>query len=158
MGEYFQSSLTEAGFNNIKIETLDWSAWLTESQTDGRFDISLYGWSNVTRDGTELMEPNSIPSMVRPCAPDEDDGPWWTAISTPARPLGYRCAHGEPPGLQRGLRMRPMSSPSTIHHLFCYNEYTNITWMPAAPSMCDFDYAAELPLLRGPGEMLHLRP
>ena len=58
MGEYFQSSLTEAGFNNIKIESMDWSAWLTESKTDGRFDITLAAWSNVTRDGSELMEPN----------------------------------------------------------------------------------------------------
>lgn len=58
MGEYFQSSLTNAGFNNVKIETMDWSAWLTESKVDGRFDITLAAWSNVTRDGTELMEPN----------------------------------------------------------------------------------------------------
>ena len=58
MGEYFQASLTEAGFNNIKIESIDYSAWLTESKTDGRFDITLAAWANATRDGTELMEPN----------------------------------------------------------------------------------------------------
>ncbi len=58
MGEYFQANLMEAGFNNVTIEPLDWSAWLTESKTDNRFDISLAAWSNVTRDGTELMEPN----------------------------------------------------------------------------------------------------
>lgn len=58
MGEYFQASLTKVGFNNIKIETIDWSAWLTESKTDNRFDVTLAAWSNVTRDGSELMEPN----------------------------------------------------------------------------------------------------
>ena len=58
MGEYIQSSLKKAGFNNIKIETMDWSAWLTESKSDNRFDITLAAWSNVTRDGSELMEPN----------------------------------------------------------------------------------------------------
>ena len=58
MGEYFQASLAKAGFTNIKIEQMDWSAWLTESRADNRFDITLAAWSNVTRDGTELMEPN----------------------------------------------------------------------------------------------------
>ena len=58
MGEYFQASLKKAGFNNIQIEQIDWSAWLTESRVDDRFDMTLAAWSNVTRDGTELMEPN----------------------------------------------------------------------------------------------------
>jgi len=58
MGEYFQGSLQKAGFNNIKIEQIDWTAYLTESKTDNRFDISMAAWSNVTRDGSELMEPN----------------------------------------------------------------------------------------------------
>ena len=58
MGEYFLANMKAAGFNNIKYETIDWSAWLTESKTDGRFDITLAAWSNVTRDGSELMEPN----------------------------------------------------------------------------------------------------
>jgi|GEM_PF-477689 len=58
MGEYFQSSLGKAGFTNIQIEQIDWSAWLTESRVDDRFDITFAAWSNVTRDGTELMEPN----------------------------------------------------------------------------------------------------
>lgn len=58
MGEYFQATLKQAGFNNIKIEPIDWSAWLTDSKTENRFDITLAAWSNVTRDGTELMEPN----------------------------------------------------------------------------------------------------
>lgn len=58
MGEYFQANLTEAGFTNVKIETMDWSAWQTESKADNRFDITLAAWSNVTRDGSELFEPN----------------------------------------------------------------------------------------------------
>jgi len=58
IGEYFQANMIAAGFNNIKIESIDWSAWLTESKTENRFDITLAAWSNVTRDGSELMEPN----------------------------------------------------------------------------------------------------
>lgn len=58
MGEYFQSNLQDIGLTNVQIESIDWSAWLTESKTDNRFDVSLSAWSNVTRDGTELLEPN----------------------------------------------------------------------------------------------------
>jgi len=58
MGEYFQANLKAVGFNNVQIESIDWSAWLTESKLENRFDISLAGWANVTRDGTELLEPN----------------------------------------------------------------------------------------------------
>ncbi|GHU71594.1 glutathione ABC transporter substrate-binding protein [Clostridia bacterium] len=58
LGEYFQANLTAAGFNNVHLELLEWSAFLTETQLDNRFDIALNGWSNVTRDGTELLEPN----------------------------------------------------------------------------------------------------
>lgn len=58
MGEYFASNLKEAGFTNIKYEPIDWAAWLVESKNDDRFDITLAAWSNVTRDGSELMEPN----------------------------------------------------------------------------------------------------
>ncbi len=58
MGEFIQANLKAAGFNNVKMEMIDWSAWLTESKLDDRFDITLAAWSNVTRDGTELLEPN----------------------------------------------------------------------------------------------------
>ena len=58
MGEYFESNLKAAGFNNVKLETMDWAAWLAESKAENRFDITLSAWSNVTRDGTELLEPN----------------------------------------------------------------------------------------------------
>ena len=57
MGEYFMSNLTSVGFN-IKYEPIDWAAWLNESKVDNRFDITMMAWSNVTRDGSELMEPN----------------------------------------------------------------------------------------------------
>lgn len=67
MGEYFQANLQAVGLNNVQIEAIDWSAWLTESKTDDRFDITLAAWSNVTRDGTELLEPNwdSVASSQR---------------------------------------------------------------------------------------------
>jgi len=58
MGEYVQANLKAAGFNNARIEMIDWAAWLTESQVPNRFDLTLGGWSNVTRDGSELFEPN----------------------------------------------------------------------------------------------------
>ena len=58
LGEYFQANLKAAGFNNVKLESIDWSAWLTESKSENRFDITLAARSNVTRDGTECLEPN----------------------------------------------------------------------------------------------------
>ncbi len=57
MGEYFSSNLKNVGFN-IKYEPIDWAAWLNESKVDNRFDITMMAWSNVTRDGSELFEPN----------------------------------------------------------------------------------------------------
>ena len=45
-------------YYNVVIDQIDWSAWLTGSKVDNRWDITLGGWSNVTRDGTELIEPN----------------------------------------------------------------------------------------------------
>ena len=57
MGEYFSSNLQNVGFN-IKYEPIDWAAWLNESKAANRFDMTMAAWSNVTRDGSELMEPN----------------------------------------------------------------------------------------------------
>ena len=146
MGEYFQSSLTEAGFNNIKIETLDWSAWLTESQTDGRFDISLYGWSNVTRDGTELMEPNfhSVNGQKRFRATAEDaaliDGyidASKTTADTAARTEDLQACNAI---LMENAYVQPVYNST---NLFCYNnEYTNITRDPGGTFyVMDFQYA-----------------
>ena len=146
MGEYFQSSLTEAGFNNIKIETLDWSAWLTESQTDGRFDISLYGWSNVTRDGTELMEPNfhSVNGQKRFRATAEDaaliDGyidASKTTADTAARTEDLQACNAI---LMENAYVQPVYNST---NLFCYNNaYTNITRDPGGTFyVMDFQYA-----------------
>jgi len=58
MGEYVQANLKAAGFNNVRLELIDWAAWLEESKIPNRYDLTLGGWSNVTRDGSELFEPN----------------------------------------------------------------------------------------------------
>jgi len=44
LGEYFQANLKDVGFNNVQIESIDWSAWLIESKLENRFDLSLAGW------------------------------------------------------------------------------------------------------------------
>ena len=130
MGEYFQSSLTEAGFNNIKIETIDWSAWLTESKNDGRFDITLCGWSNVTRDGTELMEPNfDSESGTRRIRLDEDD---WALVdsyieaskTTSDTEARYENLLNCNALLMDEAYVQPIYNAT---NLFCYNSgYTNI--------------------------------
>ena len=48
---------SQAGIG-IQIQSISWDEWLTESKKENRFDITLAAWSNVTRDGSELMEPN----------------------------------------------------------------------------------------------------
>ena len=130
MGEYFQASLTEAGFNNIKIETIDWSAWLTESKNDGRFDITLCGWSNVTRDGTELMEPNfDSESGTRRIRLDEDD---WALVdsyieaskTTSDTEVRYENLLNCNALLMDEAYVQPIYNAT---NLFCYNSgYTNI--------------------------------
>ena len=57
MGEYFAANLKDVGFN-IKYEPIDWAAWLNESKVENRYDMTMAAWSNVTRDGSELFEPN----------------------------------------------------------------------------------------------------
>lgn len=59
IGEYFQANLTKAGFKNVKLEMIEYSSYLTESKAENRYDLSIFGWANVTRDGSELMEPNT---------------------------------------------------------------------------------------------------
>ena len=58
MGEYVQANLRAAGFTNVQMETVDWAAWLADTRGPNRFDLTLGGWSNITRDGSELFEPN----------------------------------------------------------------------------------------------------
>lgn len=73
MGEYFSSNLKNVGFN-IKYEPIDWAAWLNESKAPDRFDMTMAAWSNVTRDGSELMEPNfhTVNGAKRIAYSDED--------------------------------------------------------------------------------------
>ncbi|WP_026692245.1 ABC transporter substrate-binding protein [Peribacillus kribbensis] len=55
MAEVFQAQLEEAGIK-AKIETLEWGTYLEATQ-NGKFDITVAGWSNVTGDGSELLYP-----------------------------------------------------------------------------------------------------
>ncbi|MBM7693129.1 peptide/nickel transport system substrate-binding protein [Peribacillus deserti] len=55
MAEVFQAQLSEAGMK-VKIETLEWGTYLEASQ-NGKFDLTVAGWSNVTGDGSELLFP-----------------------------------------------------------------------------------------------------
>ncbi|WP_297717654.1 ABC transporter substrate-binding protein, partial [Intestinimonas sp.] len=131
MGEYFQSNLTQAGFNNVQIENMDWSAWLTESKVDNRFDISLASWSNVTRDGTELMEPNfhSVNGLRRVRL---DDADWAqvdaaidaskTTADAAVRTENLLACNAV---LQDGAYVQPVYNST---NLFCFsNQYTNVT-------------------------------
>ena len=146
MGEYFQSSLTQAGFNNVNIETIDWSAWLTESKVDNRFDITLAAWSNVTRDGSELMEPNfhSVNGQRR-VRLDEDD---WALVdsyieaSKTTTDLAVRTENLVACNdlLQDEAYVQPIYHST---NLFCYSsEFTNITRDPGGTFYVkDFQYA-----------------
>ena len=58
MGEYVHANLRAAGFNNVQLELIEWAGWLTDTRAENRFDLTLGGWSNLTRDGSELFEPN----------------------------------------------------------------------------------------------------
>ena len=147
MGEYFQSSLTNAGFNNVNIETMDWSAWLTESKVDGRFDITLAAWSNVTRDGTELMEPNfhSVNGQKRMRATEEDAAKLdayidasKTTSDTAVRTENLQACNNM---LMEEGYVQPVYNSVNI---FCYNnKYTNITRDPGgAFYVMDFEYAS----------------
>lgn len=147
MGEYFQSNLSEAGFNNVKIETIDWSAWLTESQTDNRFDITLAAWSNVTRDGTELMEPNfhSVSGSHRARLNSEDwalvDGyidASKTTADTAVRTENLLACNAV---LMDEAYVQPIYNST---NLFCYsNDYTNITLDAGGTFyISDFQYAS----------------
>ncbi len=147
MGEYFQASLKDAGFNNVQIETLDWTAWLTESQVDNRFDITVYGWSNVTRDGSELMEPNfhSVNGQKRMRATEEDAAKLdayidasKTTSDTAVRTENLQACNNM---LMEEGYVQPVYNSVNI---FCYNnKYTNITRDPGgAFYVMDFEYAS----------------
>ena len=146
MGEYFQSSLTNAGFNNIQIETIDWSAWLTESKVDNRFDITLAAWSNVTRDGSELMEPNfhSVNGQRR-VRLDEDDWAQVDSYIDASKTTTDMAVRTENLVACNDL-LQDEAYVQPIYHstnLFCYNnQYTNITRDPGGTFYVkDFQYA-----------------
>lgn len=58
LAEYIQANLIEAGFRKVDVIPMDYTSYLNETKVPGAFDISILGWSNVTGDGTELLEPN----------------------------------------------------------------------------------------------------
>ena len=147
IGEYMQASLTEAGFNNIRIESIDYSAWTTESKADNRFDITISAWMNVTRDGTELMEPNfdSEAGQGRARLTPEDaavlDGyieASKTTSDTAVRTENLLACNAV---LMDGAYVQPVYNAS---HLFCYNSsFTGVTMdVGGTFYICDFDYAA----------------
>jgi len=127
MGEYIQANLKAAGFNNVKIETIDWAAWLTESQLKNRFDITLGGWSNVTRDGSELFEPNwhSINSQRRFFIDDKQVDDLINASKTTAVPADrIKALRAVDDLLMHQVYTVPLYHAS---NLFCYNnQYGNV--------------------------------
>lgn len=60
LGEYIQANLKSAGFNNVKLDAVEYSSYLSDSKVEGRYDICLFSWSNVTGDATEFLEPNFV--------------------------------------------------------------------------------------------------
>ncbi len=146
MGQYFLSNMKAAGFNNIKYETMDWSAWLTESKVDNRFDVTLAAWSNVTRDGSELMEPNfhseNGQRRVRYLAKDIEAIDTFIMNSKTTSDLAVRTENllGVNDLLQDEAYVQP------IYHavnMYCYNTaYTGLTRDPGGTFyMKDVDYA-----------------
>jgi peptide/nickel transport system substrate-binding protein len=127
MGEYIQANLKAAGFNNIKIEAIDWSSWLTESQVKDRFDITLGGWSNVTRDGSELFEPNwhTTNSSKRYFV----DSPELDALIMASKTTTVEAERIRNLRLADDLMMKQVYTIPLYHasNVFCYNnKYANI--------------------------------
>ncbi|MDR3138979.1 MAG: ABC transporter substrate-binding protein [Treponema sp.] len=127
IGEYIQANLKAAGFNNIKIEAIEWSAWLTESQVKNRFDITLGGWSNVTRDGSELFEPNwhSTNSSKRFFI----DSPELDALIMASKMTSVEAERIKNLRLADELMMKQVYTIPLYHasNVFCYNnKYANI--------------------------------
>ena len=146
IGEYFQANMIAAGFKNVKIESIDWSAWLTESKTENRFDITLAAWSNVTRDGSELMEPNfhTVNGAKRIIFP-EDVGAEINGYIDASKMTSDEATRKENLQkvnalLQENAYIQPIYNAINI---FCYNEnYTGITRDPGgAFYLMDIGYA-----------------
>lgn len=146
MGEYFLSSLGKAGFNNIKIETIDWSAWLTESKVENRFDVTLAAWSNVTRDGSELLEPNfhSVSGQRRIRLLPEDAAQVDACIDA-SKTTSNMDVRSENILAANALLMDGpyVQSVYNATNLYCYNTaFTGVTLDPGGTFyLCDFHYA-----------------
>ena len=145
LGEYFQANMIAVGLN-VKYESIDWSAWLTESKAENRFDLTLASWSNVTRDGTELMEPNfhSTNGAGRIKIPAEDAAiidqyilDSKTTSDTAVRVENLQLCNA---ALQENAYVQPIYNGTNI---FCYNSnYTGVTRDPGgAFYLIDMGYA-----------------
>lgn len=145
LGEYFQANMIAVGLN-VKYESIDWSAWLTESKAENRFDLTLASWSNVTRDGTELMEPNfhSTNGAGRIKIPAEDAAiidqfilDSKTTSDTAVRVENLQLCNA---ALQENAYVQPIYNGTNI---FCYNSnYTGVTRDPGgAFYLVDMGYA-----------------
>lgn len=146
IGEYLQASMLQAGFKNIKIESIDWSAWLVDSKADNRFDMSLAAWSNVTRDGSELMEPNfhseNGAKRVRLAAEDAAIVDEYIMKSKMTSDMAVRTENLQACNavLQEQAYVQPIFHNT---NLFCYNElYTGVTRDPGGTFyLVDMGYA-----------------
>lgn len=145
IGEYVQANMIAAGFNNVKIESIDWSAWLVDSKVDNRFDISLAAWSNVTRDGSELMEPNfhseNGAKRLRLNAEDAAIVDEYIMNSKTTSDMAVRTENllACNAVLQEEAYVQPIFHNT---NLFCYNEnYTGVTRDPGGTFyLVDMDY------------------
>jgi peptide/nickel transport system substrate-binding protein len=142
MGEYIQANLKAVGFNKVKIETIDWSSWLTESQVKNRFDLTLGGWSNVTRDGSELFEPNwhSTASARRYFIDDPQvDGLILASKTTPVAVERIKNLRAVDELIMRQVYTIPLYHAS---NLFCYNnQYLNVNRDAGGTFyVCDFSF------------------
>ena len=143
---YFQANLIDAGFTNIKYEPIDWAAWLNESKSPDRFDITFAAWSNVTRDGSELFEPNfhSINGSKRIYFADADAAVINEFIdkSKTTSDIAVRTENllGVNDYLQDNAFVQPIMHGM---NLFCYNEaYKGVTRDPGGTFyIIDISYA-----------------
>jgi len=146
MGEYFMSNLTNVGFN-IKYEPIDWAAWLNESKVDNRFDITMMAWSNVTRDGSELMEPNfdGVTTTIRIRFNEEDTNAIHELIKAGKQTSDMAVRTENLLAVNAYLQDNAFVQP--LYHgvnMYCYNNaYTGVTRDPGGTFyLIDIGYAA----------------
>ena len=112
----------------------------------GRFDITLAAWSNVTRDGSELMEPNfhSVNGQRRLRLLAADAAAVDAAIdaSKTTTDMAVRTENL----LKANALLQDEAYVQPIYHsinMFCYNTaYTGVTRDPGGTFyLCDIGYA-----------------